>query len=186
MRQAYVGIVLAVVVLVAGGTSVRAQDADFLMMAGSGGELEIKSSQLALQKGTADAVKKFAQHMIDDHTKASQELVDVATKKGFRVTPGLVRKHLDVYANLAREVQGFDALYARAQVESHEEAVALFEKQAKEGKDADLKGFAEKTLPTLRKHLDMARDMAKSVGAGKDKDPKDPKKEEPKKDDKDR
>jgi putative membrane protein len=50
-------------------------------------------------------------------------------------------------------------------VMGHEEAVSLFEKQAKNGKDGDLKAFAEKTLPTLKEHLKMAKEVAGKVGA---------------------
>jgi len=142
-------------------------DEDFVRMAASGGMLEVKSSQFALEQATSDEVKKFARHMIDDHTKANQELMAVAGKKGIAVPAGLEKKHADVVAKLGMARAGtFDAQYASAQVDSHEEAVSLFERQAKDGKDSDLKAFAEKTLPKLKEHLKMARDLNKSVGKG--------------------
>src|SRR5262245_8097359 len=42
-------------------------------------------------------------------------------------------------------------------VMDHEKAVELFTKQAESGQDPDLKQFAEKTLPTLKDHLQQAQ-----------------------------
>jgi putative membrane protein len=58
----------------------------------------------------------------------------------------------------------FDREYMKHMVEDHVKDVALFEKEAKNGKDADLKAWAEKTLPTLKEHLQMARDVNAKVG----------------------
>src|SRR5262245_37479317 len=178
MKRALLAAALVAGLAVAGAV-VLAQDAprdnpdmDFVIKATSGGELEIKASRVALAKASSEAVKKFAQRMIDDHTRAARELMDVASRKGFRPVPAMTEKHLDVFVRLGKELKDFDAQYAASQVESHEEAVALFEKQAKEGKDADLKAFAEKTLPTLKEHLKLAQDLNRDVGKGpKDKEP---------------
>jgi putative membrane protein len=143
-------------------------DFQFASMAASGGVLEVMSSRLALDKGGSDSVKKFARQMVEDHGKANQELMELVAKKNIGVAAAMTEKHADTFGRLANAVQDFDAQYAQAQVAAHEEAVALFEKEAKEGKDADLKAWAEGKLPTLREHLKMARDLAKS-----DKEPKD-------------
>jgi putative membrane protein len=136
-------------------------DNQFAQSAASAGEFEVRASQLALDKGTSDDVKKFARRMVDDHTKANRELMDLATKKGFRIQAAMTQKQVDIFAQLARAIQDFDKQYVKAQLDGHEEAVALFEKQAKDGKDADLKGWAEKTLPTLKDHMKIVRDLSK-------------------------
>jgi len=51
-------------------------------------------------------------------------------------------------------------LVERGQVDGHEEAVALFEKYAKKGDKANLKQFAEKTLPTIKEHLEAAKKLS--------------------------
>ncbi|HKG20643.1 MAG TPA: DUF4142 domain-containing protein, partial [Blastocatellia bacterium] len=61
----------------------------------------------------------------------------------------------------------FDREYMRQMVKDHSDAVELFQKEASRGKDADLKGFAAKTLPALQEHLRMARELAgKTDGSG--------------------
>ena len=59
----------------------------------------------------------------------------------------------------------FDKEYMSAMVKDHEEDVKDFETQANGGSDPDIKNFAAKTLPTLKNHLQMARDTANKVGA---------------------
>lgn len=46
----------------------------------------------------------------------------------------------------------FDKAYAEQMVKDHDKTVALFEDAAKNAVDADLKAFANKTLPTLKAH----------------------------------
>ena len=59
----------------------------------------------------------------------------------------------------------FDRAYMASQVRAHRDAVSLFQKESKSGKDAELKSFAATTLPALQEHLKMARDLKTSVAA---------------------
>jgi len=137
-------------------------DEDFVMKASSAGMFEVQSSEMAPAQATSEAVKKFAKQMIDDHTKANRELLDLAAKKKFPVATRMLKPHADVASKLtAAKGADFDAQYIKAQVAAHDEAVKLFEGQAKNGKDADLKAWAEKTLPTLKEHQRMAQGLAK-------------------------
>jgi putative membrane protein len=73
----------------------------------------------------------------------------------------------------------FDREYMKHQVEDHDKAVALFERQAKKGKDAELKAFAERTLPTLKEHQQMARDIHSKVSGKMNSSDKASKKDSP-------
>jgi putative membrane protein len=64
----------------------------------------------------------------------------------------------------------FDRAFMRQVVKDHEQAVSLFEAEAKHGQDKDLKDFAKKALPTLKDHLKMARDLAGEGGRDHNKD----------------
>src|SRR5690349_10191595 len=52
---------------------------EFAAMAAGSNMFEIESSKLALQKASLQPTKDFAQHMIDDHTKAGEEMRAAAT-----------------------------------------------------------------------------------------------------------
>ncbi len=138
-------------------------DVTFVLTAASSGTWEVQSGQLAEGRSKSEEVRTFARRLVEDHAKGNKELMDVASKKGIKLPPGMVRKHADKLTALANAGQDFDKQFAMAQVAAHEEAVTLFEREAKDGKDADLKAFAEKNLPTLKDHLKMAQDLAKDI-----------------------
>jgi len=138
-------------------------DEDFVMKAASAGMFEVQSSKLALERAKNDKVKKLAQHMIDDHTKANKELMGLAQE--LRLTPEskMSAKHQKVYDKLESTREGFDQAYVKAQLEGHEEAVALFSAESRNGTNPMLKKWAGQTLPTLQMHLQMVQDCASGL-----------------------
>src|SRR5581483_7383681 len=131
-------------------------DQQFIAKATSGGMFEVKSSQLALQMGTSANVKRFAQQMVTDHTKANQELSALLARKGLQAPAAMDEKHLEMVNKLAKlQSNEFDKAYWDMQLKAHEKTVELFENAAKNLQDRDLKSWAAKTLPTLREHLQM-------------------------------
>ncbi len=150
-------------------------DAKFVKGAASGGMFEVKSSELAGDRATSADVKKFAEHMVRDHGKANKELMDLCSKKGIEAPKEMQPQDKTAIEKLS-SLQGaeFDRAFMKAQLAAHKEAVALFEEEAKNGKDQELRSWAEKTLPTLRDHLSMAMKHAGEkpveTKSGKDKD----------------
>jgi putative membrane protein len=137
-------------------------DAEFVIKAASGGMFEVESSKIAKDAAKAEEVKKFAEMMITDHEKANKELMDVAKKANL----GLPLKMLDEHQKMLEKVKGakgsdFDKTYMETQVAAHEEAVALFSNAAKNVKEANLRAFAEKTLPVIKEHHEHAKKHAK-------------------------
>jgi len=134
-------------------------DATFVFKASAGGLAEVNLSALAVKRASDPAVKRFAQTMVDDHTKANKELLDLANKTGLRAAPRMDAEHQKLAETLGGlSGPAFDREFMTAQVKDHKETIALFEKEAKGGKNEDLKAWAEKTLPTLRHHLKMAEE----------------------------
>jgi putative membrane protein len=145
------------------------KDHEFITKVAQGGKTEVELGQLALKQATSEDVKQFAQRMIDDHSKSGEELSSLAVSKGITLPADLDKKHKEKLDKLAKfSGADFDREYMKKMVNDHNMNVTLFEQQAKNGKDAETKAWAEKTLPTLREHLTMARDTAAKVGAIKD------------------
>lgn len=135
-------------------------DAKFAMTAAQDGMTEVELGRLAVQKGMSDAVKQFGQRMIDDHTTANQQLMQLATSKGMTLPTSLDAKHAAMVQKFQRlDGAAFDRAYAKQMVQDHKKAVDLFQKEADRGMDADLKAFASQTLPVLQGHLSMAQAM---------------------------
>lgn len=137
-------------------------DATFVKMAASSGMEEVEVSKIATEKAKGADVKKFAEMMIKDHTKANEELKTAAKAAGIEVPAKLLeknQKHLDTF----KDYKGtdFDKDYVTHQVADHEEAVALFTRASKELTNKELKEFATKTLPHLQHHLEDAKKLQK-------------------------
>lgn len=147
--------------------TLSAGDKDFIMEAACGGMAEVALGELAQQKGQSDAVKQFGKHMVDDHSKANNELKELAGRKGVVVPAALKPKYQKVVDSLAK-LSGaeFDKQYMREMVKEHENDVAAFQKEADKGKDSELTSWVRQTLPTLQDHLKMARDAEARVKGG--------------------
>lgn len=140
-------------------TSLSNADSRFMRSAARAGMAEVESSKLALQKSSNQQVKTFAQQMVDDHSKANQELNSLASSKGLRLPtePSLTQR---AKMKLLSSSDGakFDQRYSENMgVSAHQDTVKLFQKAANSADDAEVKAFASKTLPTLQHHLEMAR-----------------------------
>jgi putative membrane protein len=143
--------------MAAGQTSNNA-DMKFAMTAAQDSMTEVELGRLAVQKGMSDAVKQFGQRMIDDHTNANQQLMQLASTKGMTLPTALDAKHAAMVQKFqAMNGAAFDRAYAKQMVQDHKKAVDLFQKQADRGMDTDLKAFASQTLPVLQGHLSMAQ-----------------------------
>jgi putative membrane protein len=141
-------------------------DRTFAMKAARGGLAEVELGRIASQNASDESVRQFGQHMVDDHSKANDELKQIASSKGIALPSAPSGKDKKT-ADRLRKMNGadFDRAYMKDMVADHEADVAEFEREARSGQDADLKAFAEKTLPALKEHLQMAQDAASKVGA---------------------
>jgi len=144
-------------------------DASFMKKAAESGLTEVEAAKLAVSKATHTQVKGFAQQMIDDHTKANEELKALAAAKNVTLPtePGLKHK---AQLKLLDGADGakFDERYAKTfGVKAHDETVRLFQQAVQKTKDAEVKAFAEKTLPKLQHHLEMAKDLNRAVAGDK-------------------
>ena len=131
---------------------------EFVKQAAVGGEFEIRSSKLALKQSSSEDLKRIAQKLIDDHTKAGKELktaVKDANVKA-KIPEKLDQKHQALMDDLKKAKGGdFDKVYVDQQLSAHSDAVALFSGYAQGGDNDKLKSFAEATLPTLQEHQQM-------------------------------
>ena len=127
---------------------------------------EVKMGQLAQDKGTSDSVKKFGQRMVEDHSKAGDELKKAAAQENITLPDDVSAKDKATYDALSKlSGAAFDRAYARDMVKDHEEDVADFNKEASGGQKPAIKDFASQTLPTLQDHLQQAKEMRQNVAA---------------------
>lgn len=130
---------------------------DFVKRATEANLAEIKVSELALSKAQSPDVKKFAQHMIDDHTKANSELAQVASSKSLKVPDDTDMMHKSSMKLLqTKSGANFDSAYMEQMKKDHEKAIELFRSASTSSKvDPELQKLASKLLPKLQQHEQM-------------------------------
>jgi len=170
-------VALALVVALAGGRralaaddskGVSEKDKKFITEAAAGGMTEVTLGKHAADNATSAEVKQFGQMMVDDHSKANDELKALAQSKGITVPTELDAKHQKMVDKLTKmSGADFDKAYMKAMVKDHTEDVKEFTTESEKGDDADVKAWAAKTLPTLQSHLDKAKEINKSLGSAK-------------------
>lgn len=136
---------------------------DFIKEAAMSDLLEIEAAKIAQQKGNAEE-KKFAEMMIADHTKTSNELKSMVPAALTAAIPTALDDASQKKLAKLRDAKpdDFAAEYDPMQVSAHKDATSLFERYGKSGDDAKLQEWAAKTLPALQHHLQMAEDLNKN------------------------
>ncbi len=139
-------------------------DADFAVEAADGGLMEVELGTLALSKASSPEVKKFAQMMVDEHTKANNELKALAQQKNITLPTVMGNEHQRKVDNL-REKTGaeFDKDYMDLMVKDHKDDIDEFEDQAEDGKDPEIKSWASTKVAALRHHLEEAQRVQELV-----------------------
>ena len=138
------------------GAARMSSDEKFADAAAVGGMEEVQLGQLAAQKGASDEVRQFGQRMVDDHSKAGDDLKQVASGKGWTLPAALDAKaQADVQKLSALSGDKFDKEYVSMMLKDHKKNVAEFQKESSGGADADIKSFASRTLPVIQEHLQM-------------------------------
>jgi putative membrane protein len=153
---------------VTSAAELSANDKKFATNAATGGEMEVSLGKFAAGKASSDDVKKFAQQMVDDHSKANDELKSLAQSKNLDLSKAKDKadKKSETEQGKLGKKEGpeFDKAYMDMMVKDHEKDVKEFEEASKTCEDSDLKAFAAKALPTLQHHLEMAKDIHSKLG----------------------
>ncbi|HEV2507154.1 MAG TPA: DUF4142 domain-containing protein [Mesorhizobium sp.] len=134
---------------------------DFVGKAATSGLFEIAASRLAAERADP-ATKAFAEEMMRDHERLSGELKQLLDNQAVNIAIPTEMTG-DQKATLAKlqELQGpeFSGRYHSDQVKAHADAVDLFQRYGEKGEQAAIRTWAVSTLPTLRHHLDMAKEL---------------------------
>jgi putative membrane protein len=140
------------------------ESSTFAVKAADIGMTEVKLGDLAQQNASSPRVKAFGQMMVQDHSKAGEELKGLAGAKSVTLPDSVGEDHSKHIQDLSKKKgKDFDKAYIDMMVNGHQDAIDMFDKASKDLKDADLKAFATNTLPTLRAHLDSAKAVQESL-----------------------
>jgi putative membrane protein len=139
-------------------------DEKFVKEAAEGGMLEVELGKLAADKATNDEVKAFGRRMQEDHSKANEELKQIADNKDVKIPSALEGKQKRTLDRLSKlSGSEFDRQYMRTMVDDHKEDVKAFQREADKAKDPDIKQFAGKYAPIIKEHLQLAQSTAEQL-----------------------
>jgi putative membrane protein len=143
------------------GTMVPVDEAFALFMASSS-LAEIEGARLVLKSTKNAELVEFAQKLIRDHTRMGDELRRSVAPHGLKLPATPTGRHADMVTKLAGVAapERDEAFIRRFGIDAHKEAITLVERHVGEGKDAQLKRYAEQALATLREHLSAAHKLA--------------------------
>jgi putative membrane protein len=147
----------------------NAQNADkrFIDHVARDGQAEVELAQLAEKKGVSPQVKALAQHLAADHTKANQQLQQIAQKEGVKVPQGAEKEKSATLTKLEKlNGAAFDRAFLEEQVQDHQKDIQFFQHEATTLQNPQLKSFAQQTLPVLQRHLQMAQQAEAQMGSG--------------------
>jgi len=143
------------------------QDREFVNKAATGNLAEVELGRVAAQRAARPSVRSFGERMVTDHGRSNAELTSLARSKGIEVPTALEPSQQAVRDRLsALSGNDFDRAYMSEMVRDHTEDIALFERAAEISTDPDLKAWAAQSLPMLREHLALARQVNSEVVLG--------------------
>ena len=138
--------------------AVDEKTSDFMVKVADGSMTEVEVGKLAQEKSTNSRVKNFASMMVQDHSKANEELKSLASQKNVTIPADISDDNKKHKEDLSKKSgKDFDKAFMKMMVDDHQKTVDKFEDCSKNTKDADVKSWVDKTLPTLRMHLDSAK-----------------------------
>ena len=149
----------------AGSTS---PDAQLMRDIAEANMAEIATGKLAVSKAQSGPVKQFGQHMVDEHTKMQSEGAKLASAKKIAMPSAPDAKH-QAAAKKLESLAGasFDKAYMEQMVKDHTETLQLLQKTVSQAKDPEVRAHAQKAMPHVQKHLEMAKQVAGQLGAAK-------------------
>jgi putative membrane protein len=139
---------------------------DFMVKVADVGMTEVKLGHVAEEKSTNKRVKDFAAMMVKDHSAAGDELKSLASRKNVTLPTAVGDDHQKKIDDLSKKSgKDFDKAYIDAMVDGHQATVNDFEKASNNTKDPDVKAWVDKTLPTIKMHLDSAKAIKKAISS---------------------
>lgn len=153
-----------------GDTTLSSQDRAFVAAAAAAGMEEVAAGKLAEHKAENRDVQQFAHRMVDDHTRANDELKRIAHADDIALPHSMdpkARHEVDALRKSSSHDArfGFDDRYMAHQASDHQQVIDAFQKEADQGRNPDLRRFAADTLPTLKQHLQLAQRTEHEISA---------------------
>lgn len=148
----------------ANSANTQNSDTAFMEKAAESGMAEVMFGKLAQSQANSQKVKDYGMMMEKDHTKANEELLGLAKQQNITLPTALASKTQNDYDALQKKSgNDFDKSFIDQMIADHQKVIQLFEIEAKNGKNEQVRTWAELTLPTLKQHLEHAKEIRSNL-----------------------
>jgi len=148
---------------IASAASLSPTDKQFMISAARTDMTQAHEGQMAQNQGRSDDVKNFAKTLVQDHTNSYTQLSELAAKEGVSIPKGINASRNPSIRLLAHLTgQRFDQAFTKDEIASERQTIAVFKREAAHGKDVEVKAYANKMIPVLEKHVQLAEACAKT------------------------
>jgi putative membrane protein len=138
----------------------------FITEAIQGNLAEVEMGKLAQEKGDTDAVRSFGQTLASDHSAANDKAIAAAKELDVNAPDQPNAKQKSAYEKLSKlSGPAFDREFKHMMVMDHREDIQKFQKKANKKADDAAVQYAKETLPTLKKHLELAQGLSVKEGS---------------------
>jgi putative membrane protein len=166
LMAAAAGVALAIAVTAASAeTPTPPASSDFAAIAAQSDTYEIFAGRTAVVQTTEPRVRAFAQEMIDDHTRTSEDLRKAAVASGLKPPAQAMSGDQAHFLSALQSLRGaeFDRAYMRQQVLAHVQALTVAKSYAASGSDPNLRAAAQSVVPMIQHHLEMAQQLQSTL-----------------------
>ena len=145
----------------------RERTQDFVRTTYSSNKLEVELGNIAKDRATHPDVQEFAQQMVNDHSNANNQLMDIANEMNFNVAEDLIEDHREKLNDFQdTEKDNFDEEYLDLVENLHEDAVDKLEDAADNVTDTQLKNWINTTLPKMKDHKKKVEELNDRINGG--------------------
>jgi putative membrane protein len=141
--------------------TVSSQDKTFISQTALANTAEVQAGQLASTTADSSVIQMFAQQMVSDHTTAQTDLKTLGNTVNVAVPDSVDSAHASLMDTL-KTLTGrtFDSVYITSQIADHRAVISSFQQEISSGNRSEVINYANKYLPKLQMHLQMADSIA--------------------------
>lgn len=138
-------------------TTVSQQDRNFAISSSQFVNAQLAFSQLAKERGDDDLILEYGEMIFTENTATKSELTGILGTNKVEMSDGITADMQVKYNELAL-LQGtaFDKAFIDLQVTELDKSISMFENQIKNGENFTIKGFADKTLASVKSNRNRA------------------------------
>jgi putative membrane protein len=144
--------------LFASDAGLSSRDRRFIRKAAEGAYFEIAAGRMAATKGATAEVQALGTRLAADHTAGLTAIVALAETYAVHLPDTMSDEQQDVLDRVARrDGLRFDDAFTELAKKDHRQDLAAFRRQVRKGRNAEVRAFAEATIPVLKGHLAAAK-----------------------------